>query len=231
MKYNKEILDRFLTEKVAIAVRAQEEWDEFMELLESETDLRWEHTEFDIWKKCKEETSIIEGYFNDGTISYDSCAYHEKLGYKIVEFKELVKEEMNLADKLRFLADRWEDGKDFCIDGVTYSLNKGELVMLPSGVQSEIEINDLKRLNLRLAPQWTFTEDEKAILRNLPEDYKWIARDKSVNKLYVYTSKPTKETRSWLSGTGNICYLEVYGHLFKNIQWTDKEPCEFRKYL
>lgn len=96
MKYNKELLDRFLTEKVAIALRTQDEWDTFMELLEKETDLTWEPgvkpTEFDGWEKYKEETSIIDGRFSDRTITFDSCANHEELDYKIVEFKELIED-------------------------------------------------------------------------------------------------------------------------------------------
>ena len=97
MNYNKELLNRFLTEKVAIALRTQEEWNKFMALLEKETYLTWEPgvkpTEFDGWEIHKEETSIITYCFSDRTISFDSCAYHEEESdYKIVEFKELVKE-------------------------------------------------------------------------------------------------------------------------------------------
>ena len=234
MNYNKELLNRFLTEKVAIALRTQEEWNMFMELLEEETDLTWgpevKPTEFDDWEKHKKETSIIEGYFSDKTISFCSCAYHEELGCEVIEFKELVKKkEMNLADKLRFLADRWEDGKEFYIGNVRYSLNSGKLVVIPSGIDGEIEINDLKGLNLRLAPQWTFTEDEKVILRNLPEEYKWIARN-ARGDLFVYRLEPQKGKALYI-GRGFHNSFKTFEHLFQSVQWSDEEPCEFRRYL
>ena len=163
-------------------------------------------------------------------MGYASCEYYKKDGYEIIEFKELIKErEMNLADKLRFLADRCEDVKEFYIGSVRYSLNKEGLIMLPSGIQSENRINDLKGADLKLAPQWTFTEDEKVILRNLPEKYEWIARDED-GHLCVYAEKPIKGTNWWWLQVGHY-HFNAYKHLFQSIQWSDEEPCEFRKYL
>ena len=238
MNHNKEILNRFLTEKVAIALRTKEEWDDFMELLEKETDLTWgpevKPTEFDDWVRYKEETSIIKSRFSGRAISFDSCAYHEEESdYKIVEFKELIKDkEMNLADKLRFLADRWEDGKDFYIGSVRYSLNKGELIGGQSGFKSNVKINELVNLDLKLAPQWEFTEDEKVILRNLPEKFTWLARDVD-DDLTFFTEKPYKKNNYWGLKSTEIDYLysPFKRHLFQSIQWSDDEPCEFRKYL
>ena len=237
MKYNKEILDRFLNEDVAIAVRTKDEWDEFMELLENETDVKWftgyNPTCFSSWGRHREETSIAYKFEGSRFLGFSPYGFYENNDYEIIEFKELVKEkEMNLADKLRFLADRWEDGKDFYIGSVKLSINSGELVLLPSGIQSEIEINDLKGSDLKLAPQWTFTEDERVILMNLPKRWVWIARDSDGN-LWLYKSKPKLEEEWEYWDTDDIaeCHLNLYGHLFKNIQWSDEEPCEFRKYL
>ena len=237
MKYDKELHNRFLTEKVAIALRTQEEWNEFMALLESETIVKWRSgskpTKRNHWGVYRENSCVEceKGSFK--FMGYASCEYFKKDGYEIIEFKELVKEkEMNLADKLRFLADRWEDGKDFYINSEKYSLNKGKLVMLPSGIGSEIEINDLKSLNLRLAPQWTFTEDEKVILRNLPERFKWIGRQND-NTLLVYEDEPFKVGSCWNKGSllSNYLYLEGFEHLFQSVKWTDSSPCYFRNYL
>ena len=77
-------------------------------------------------------------------------------------------------------------------------------------------------------PKWKFTEDEKAILRNLPEVYKWIARD-SDGDLYVYESKPSKEGEFW--NALSCCAWTLFTHIFQTIKWEDEEPCEFRKYL
>lgn len=78
-------------------------------------------------------------------------------------------------------------------------------------------------------PKWTFTEDEKVILRNLPEEYQYIVRDES-GSLTVWTDKPKKAIYTWKGGNVFI-HFDEYGHLFRCIQWTDDEPCEFRKYL
>lgn len=75
-----------------------------------------------------------------------------------------------------------------------------------------------------------FTEDEKAILRHLPEQYKYIARDKD-NVLEIYTEKPYKNYEWWISEKGCVFHIVIYEHIFKSIQWEDAEPCEFRKYI
>ena len=63
-------------------------------------------------------------------------------------------------------------------------------------------------------------EDEKAILRNVPKHYKWIARDID-GCLYVYASKPKKGITMWESdGLPMIPFV----HLFQFIKWEDKEP-------
>lgn len=68
----------------------------------------------------------------------------------------------------------------------------------------------------------TITEDEKTILRNLPEDYKWIARDES-GVLYIYHDKPKKKEFIWILGFGSS-RLNLFDHLFKMVQWADDEP-------
>ena len=70
------------------------------------------------------------------------------------------------------------------------------------------------------------TEDEKVILRNLPKEYKYIARQK-YGELVVYQNKPYKaNTRGYWE-----CYeismrefLSLYNHLFRFIEWEDEEP-------
>ena len=65
------------------------------------------------------------------------------------------------------------------------------------------------------------TEDEKVILRNLPKEYKWIARDECTY-MYLYTNKPVKNAcRGW-NGAGFARF--IFPHLFQFIQWEDEEP-------
>ena len=71
------------------------------------------------------------------------------------------------------------------------------------------------------------TEDEKAILRNVPKHYKWIARDID-GCLYVYASKPKKGITMWESdGLPMIPFV----HLFNFIKWGDDEPYSIEELL
>ena len=95
MKYNKEILDRFLNEKVAIALRTEEEWDEFMGLLEEETDVKWQTgenpTEYNKWDKYGGDSAIACSDLQKTKLRFSSTG-HYRGDYEIIEFKELVKE-------------------------------------------------------------------------------------------------------------------------------------------
>lgn len=88
--------------------------------------------------------------------------------------------------------------------------------------------------------KWKFTEDEKAILRNLPKEYKWIARSKVCQILTVFEGKPFKDDDYWKEKTFcgsrpilvfGITGMNLFSHLFQCIQWEDDEPCEFRKFI
>ena len=71
------------------------------------------------------------------------------------------------------------------------------------------------------------TEDEKAILRNLPEKYKYIARDRS-GLIFLYSKKPSKCYYSWI-GYNDIAF--PYSHLFQFIKWEDEEPYSIEELL
>ena len=71
------------------------------------------------------------------------------------------------------------------------------------------------------------TEDEKVILRNVPKDYKWIARDKN-GCLYAYTSNPKKEIIMWES---DGLPMIPFAHLFNFIKWEDEEPYSIEELL
>lgn len=67
------------------------------------------------------------------------------------------------------------------------------------------------------------TEDEKAILRNIDKDYKWIARDKNT-RLFAYPNEPYKHhgALGWLGNNSES--MQLFKHLFQFIQWEDTEP-------
>lgn len=99
------------------------------------------------------------------------------------------------------------------------------MVRLENGEPCAFAENELE---LHIEP---FTDDEKVILRNLPDEFKWIARD-SDDYLAIFTTKPRKdcEYSVWLGG-GDVLCLKGFNHIFQSIKWEDDEPCEFRKYL
>lgn len=68
----------------------------------------------------------------------------------------------------------------------------------------------------------TLTNDEKVILKNLPSDIKWIARDKS-ERLFLYFKEPRKALTWWNSEWVEYDF-SPYDHLFKFIKWEDEDP-------
>ena len=66
------------------------------------------------------------------------------------------------------------------------------------------------------------TEDEKIILRNIPKQYEWIARDAG-DSLCVYTKRPIKQMSVW-STDGWMSPMALFHNLFQFIKWEDDEP-------
>lgn len=65
------------------------------------------------------------------------------------------------------------------------------------------------------------TETEKIILRNLDEEFKYIARDNN-GLLYIYKNKPDKTYDLCWGNARGTCF--GFKHLFQFINWTDEEP-------
>jgi hypothetical protein len=84
----------------------------------------------------------------------------------------------------------------------------------------------------KLPPKPKLTEDEKVILRNIPEKYKYIARE-SCGELYVYENKPVKMRYEWNRGVAGSSYnnLNSFQHLFQFIKWEDNEPYNIEELL
>ena len=75
------------------------------------------------------------------------------------------------------------------------------------------------------------TEDEKVILRNLPKEYKWIARDEE-GDLAVHNVKPYKSPEFWVSESDIAWeYLVPFNNLFQFIKWEDDEPYSIEELL
>lgn len=73
------------------------------------------------------------------------------------------------------------------------------------------------------------TDDEKVILRNILQEYEWIARDID-GSLYAYFSKPRKLTKTWVCSEVNNG-MKTFNHLFQFIKWEDEEPWSIEELL
>lgn len=74
-----------------------------------------------------------------------------------------------------------------------------------------------------IQPKPILTEDEKVILRNLPKEYKWIARDSIGygNHLWIYGTKPTRISKTF-SLEKIYKKIDLFDNIFKFIKWEDK---------
>lgn len=92
-----------------------------------------------------------------------------------------------------------------------------------------VAVYELNEVWKREEPTMAITEDEKTILRNLPANYEWIARDED-SRLYIYQDKPEKCENAWM-GKLDPRSLEVLSHLFLMVKWEDDKPWKIEDLL
>lgn len=191
-------------------------------------------------------------YSNKG--SYADLDCYKSINDVIYEFDDIIlpKHDFKVGDRVQFKA--WEEmEKEFGVDCSGDIKNDfvasmkhlcGTYATVETiGLNGNIKLNDFSAKGdtqwvystdmikpAKKKPEWTFTEDEKVILRNLPEEYKWIARDRD-GDLMVYEVKPEKRSICWGGRMTDFEMFCVFNHLFRSIKWEDEEPCEFRKYI
>lgn len=89
----------------------------------------------------------------------------------------------------------------------------------------------IKWLNEEYREPIPISADEKTILRNLPEEFKYIARDSNTD-IFIYKTKPTKKLSAWVNTiTSNTAPLNLYAHLFQFVKWEDDEPYSIEELL
>lgn len=89
--YNKNLFDRFLAGIAVVHVKTQDEYDEFMKLLESETSLRWAWgaiptIHFGLWTGKR---TCIRRVVSSDMITFGDISYYDSKGYEIIEFSDL----------------------------------------------------------------------------------------------------------------------------------------------
>ena len=117
---------------------------------------------------------------------------------------------------LTSLITGWSVGFDAYNENLTYSNDFIDFDIMK--VYKDYTCKEL--LWERKEKKLVISEDEKAILRNVPKHYEWIARDID-GHLYIYASKPKKGLTIWLD-TG--LPMVSFDHLFRFIKWEDNEP-------
>lgn len=103
---------------------------------------------------------------------------------------------------------------------------------LEQWVRSHLDFNSVVNLEIiKLPKKKQFTDDELAIMRSLPKEYEWIARDKTTDIVRTFANKPKKsEYETWVS-EGYCCFLSIFNNLFNSIKWEDEEPVYIDDYV
>ena len=123
---------------------------------------------------------------------------------------------------LTSLITGWSVGFDAYNENLTYSND-----FIDFDIMKVYKDYTCKKLLWERKEKPKLTEDEKAILRNLPKDYKWIARDLS-GMVYIFIERPEKGQDIWY-GCGQP--MIPFYHLFQFIQWEDEEPYSIEELL
>lgn len=120
----------------------------------------------------------------------------------------------DLREMHDFICQKVENCKDFSCSG---------------GICSVCKLDWLKAEHKEIPK---LSDAERVILENLPEYYKWIARDEFDNQLFIYTVKPIKnEIKNNWGAEGDNADLELFNHLFQFIKWEDENPYNIEELL
>ena len=133
-----------------------------------------------------------------------------------------------------------EEGEEFKIkyenfkdNELIYKVNNGLRCKVYGGdfIRSDLRLNDLLNVKeiIKLPKKKQFTDDELAIMRSLPKECVWIARDDN-KAIYTFNNKPEKEDELW-DNNGVIKELDLFQHLFNSITWEDEEPVFIDDYV
>ena len=131
-----------------------------------------------------------------------------------------------MRDLCKFLGV--EEGEVFVFDrkilgAEAYKVENNKLMTrrMPSSIWEESSLCFNLVSTLGISKTKHISEDEKVILRNLPKEFLYIARD-SDNSLSVYNDIPQKSSYEWFSFPST--YFTAFNHLFQCVQWLDEEP-------
>ena len=136
-----------------------------------------------------------------------------------------------------------EEGEEFKIrykdGGITrkYAIKDNRLIVVRDNLLGKaivvLEVNQLNDISeiIKLPKRKEFTDDELAIMRNVPIKFEWMARDKNKNELWLYQRKPTKNQYGNWDVNGEWHILYIFNDLFQSITSEDEEPVRIDDYV
>jgi hypothetical protein len=132
-----------------------------------------------------------------------------------------------------------EEGEEFKLTGrdystrTTFKIQDNKLFSSCCGLTGEsgLQLNDLDDVEevIKLPKKKEFTNDELTIMRSLPKEYEWMARDDD-GELYIFDKKPKNINGIW-DNYDRIRDFDYFKHLFKSITSEDEEPVFIDDYV
>ena len=191
----------------------------------------------DLVKKVEELEKIVKGEKPKGKITLQEFWASDKKLAIHCDTEDKAKKLLQAFDSfgMRWISgQRYTDTDEFYLYGNnTCYANNRCCCDIKYYIANNYTIYEFEDVILPEEPKWTFTEDEKIILRNVSEEYKWLVRNKD-GSIYVFSINPIKENtlQVWSCGVwGLFQQFDCFNHLFQTIKWEDDDPCEFRKYI
>lgn len=134
-----------------------------------------------------------------------------------------------------------EDGQLFSYSGTTYTIKNNVLYRFNGAThsfqESSMFLNCVNKINSdEITYHILLKPYEQVILKSLPENMNWLARDKN-GDLYVFEAEPHKkeDLERWVNNvTYNECKiydLTVFNHMFRFVQYEDLKPFPITEYL
>lgn len=143
----------------------------------------------------------------------------------VVETREGIKYLFTFHDEEDIFVDLTGDGY-YYFESLSFNSNYKNSAIVIMKVYKDYTLTELL-WERKEKPK--LNEDEKAILRNLPKKYKWIARD-SNDFIYIFREKPCKHNDIIWSDGYKFTFLP-FDKLFQFIKWEDEEPCSIEDLL
>ena len=132
-----------------------------------------------------------------------------------------------------------EEGEEFKINEFPFKTNKYKVYK--NELQFKTEYDDIWRLSnmeincivncevIKLPKKKEFSDDELAIMRSLPKEFEWMARDDD-GELYIFDKKPKNINGIWDNYDRGRDF-NFFEHLFKSITSEDEEPVFIDDYV